>query len=215
MACIYKLTRSDGLEYIGITKNLRKRLNAHKNSRRFRDRSIVSCEVLFEGTYEECDLLEESYIEKHGTYKNGLNMTSKGKGKGKNEDCKFNTLGYKFSEESRKRMSESSKKRTYRARGYKHSTTTKSRWSEIRKGRVWGPVKIDSERLISEWNLFSPTLSDMEHMLSTKDGELYFKNGRKFSYTRGKLVLFKKMKCIEYNTTPEAIKRIITNAKLL
>ncbi len=35
MAIIYKLTREDGLEYIGVTVNLVKRLNKHKHSRRF------------------------------------------------------------------------------------------------------------------------------------------------------------------------------------
>ena len=215
MAIVYKLTRSDGLEYIGVTKNLRKRLNSHKNSKRFSEKTIVQVQVLFDGDYVECEALEEKFIEQYGTYTNGLNLTAKGKGK--SETCRFNTLGYKFSDESRKRMSESSKARTDRPKGYRHTAETKAKWSERRRGKVWGPVKIDKDKLISEWHAFSPTLEDMKHMVLSvsEDGDVRFKNGKKFSYTRGKLVLFKKAKSIEYNTTPEAIKRIITDEQLL
>jgi hypothetical protein len=138
------------------------------------------------------------------------------RGKGKNLTDKFNTLGYKFSDESRKKMSEKSKARI-REKGYKFSDETKAAWSELRKGKVWGPVKIDARQLVEDWKMFNPSLTEMEHLLSPKiiDGQRFFKNGRLFTYNKGKLSLFKDIKSKEYNVTPQAIKRIIIYEQLL
>lgn len=215
MAVIYKLTREDGLGYIGITTNLGKRLSSHRRSKRFSELKIQSTDILFEGTYEECDALEEKYIQEHDTFKNGLNLTNKGKGK--NDTDKFNTYGYKYSEESKKKMSESAKSRTDRPTGYSHSDETKKKWSELRKGKVWGPTKLDKDQIISDWNDYNPSLQDMQELISktnNKDGKSYFKNGREFSYMKGKLVLFKRIKSKEYGVTPEAIKGIINDTIL-
>ena len=109
MAVIYKLTREDGLEYIGITNRLNGRLNNHKKSLRFSESRLVNHEILFEGPYDECERLEEMFIEKYNTFESGLNCTRRGKGR---SECDgFNTLGFKFSEESRKKMSASAKAR--------------------------------------------------------------------------------------------------------
>lgn len=172
--------------------------------------------MLFEGTYEECDALEEKFIQEHDTFTNGLNLTNKGKGK--NDTDKFNTYGYSYSDESKKKMSDSAKLRTDRKRGFTHSDETKLEWSLKRKGKVWGPVLVDKEVLIQEWNDYTPSLEEMQHLISknnTKDNKTYFKNGREFSYTKGKLVLFKQIKSIQYGVTKEAIKRIIENESLL
>jgi GIY-YIG catalytic domain len=216
MAVIYKLTREDNLEYIGITNELRKRISSHKRSKRFFELKIINTTILFEGSYDECDSLEESYICLYDTFRNGLNMTCRGKGK--NETSKFNTLGYKFSEASRLKMSISGKNRKNRLTGYKHNDSTKNKWRELRKGKIWGPVKVDKSIVLKEWYDFAPSLSDMEYLISktnNKNGEQHFNNGRKFTYLAGKLVLFKHIKSVEYNVTKEAIKRIITNESLL
>lgn len=93
---VYKLTRlKDGLSYIGITTDLSKRLDSHRNSARFKD-SDFTHSVLFEGSYLECAELEERYIEEHDTWKNGLNLTKSGKGK--SHTGNFNTLGHVYSE---------------------------------------------------------------------------------------------------------------------
>ena len=215
MACVYKLTRADGLEYIGITKKLKKRLWSHKRSNRFKDSPIADLVILFEGTYEECDTLEEKYIEKYGTFRHGLNMTNRGKGK--NLTDRFNTLGYKFSAASRNKMSESSKRRV-RETGYKHSEDTKAAWSELRKGKAWGPIKIDPVRVVSEWNAFSPAPEDMMHLIAPKTigtGTEMFRNGKEFSYERGKLALFKRSKSEEYSVSPQAIFRVLSNASCI
>lgn len=213
MACVYKLTREDGLEYIGITTNLPKRLKFHNKSHRFSELAICNVEILFEGNYDECDALEEEFIIKYDTFKNGLNLTNRGKGK--NLSDKFNTFGYKFSEDSKLKMSISAKAREERPTGYRHSVETKQHWSELRKGKVWGPSKIDPNILADEWKDFTPIMKDMEHLISIRPDGIFFKNGRPFTYTRGKLVLFKRLKSKEYGVTPEAIKRIITNERLL
>lgn len=101
---VYKLTRTDGLEYIGITNNLRDRYNAHAMSARFSIGIIETC-ILHEcETYKEAEDLEPYYIEKFNTWKNGLNLTRDGKGL--NGNCEFNTFGFKFSSLSRQKMSE-------------------------------------------------------------------------------------------------------------
>lgn len=76
---VYKLTRTDGLAYIGISCQFEKRLHAHKHSERFKS-GILDVEILFEGSYEQCIDLEESYIAEHDTFNNGLNSTYSGKG---------------------------------------------------------------------------------------------------------------------------------------
>lgn len=109
MAVVYKLTREDGLEYIGIAKNFKNRLIQHKNhSDLFKDLKIKKYEFLFEGTYQECYDLEEHFIAKYDTFNNGLNKTKHGKGY--SNTPKFTTLGKVFSEESKQKMSEARKR---------------------------------------------------------------------------------------------------------
>ena len=108
---VYIITRSDGLQYVGITVNLNTRMKSHMRSSRF-SQGIESIEILYEGTYSEASDLEEYFIQKYDTYKSGLNLTSSGKGK--NDTEKFNTYGHKYSLKSRKKMSDSAKVRVAR-----------------------------------------------------------------------------------------------------
>ncbi len=188
-------------------------MSGHRRSRRFADYQITNVEILFTGTYDECDALEEGYITQYDTFYKGLNMTNRGKGR--NLSSKFNTFGYKFSESSRKKMSEKSKARTDRKTGHKHSDEVKRHWSDIRRGKVWGPIKVDVQTLLSQWGEFAPSLADMESMVVYRDDKVWFKNGREFSYPKGKLSLFKRLKSVEYGVTPEAIKRIIVDEQLV
>lgn len=129
---VYKITRVDGLEYVGITVNFKSRMYNHKKSNRF-SMGIQHIETLAEcDTYEEAERLEEHFIEKYNTYKGGLNTTQDGKGL--NKDVKFNTLGFVFSDETRKKMSESAKKRGWHG-VKKHSEETKKYYSLIRRGK--------------------------------------------------------------------------------
>lgn len=103
MPVIYKITRTDGLEYIGIAISFKNRLATHRLSTRFSS-GILESKILYEGTYQECWEKEEEYIKKYDTYNNGLNLTINGKGMNPKS-----TLGFKFSAESRRRMSEAKK----------------------------------------------------------------------------------------------------------
>lgn len=216
MAVVYKITREDGLSYIGITSNLKKRLSGHRRSLRFTQLKISTVEVLFDGDYEECEALEESFIAEYDTFKNGLNLTSKGKGKSQSQ--KFNTRGYKFSQRSRTKMSESRKRRTDRVRGYKHSVHTRQNWSLKRKGKIWGPVKIDSNVVVSNWHKFSPATEQMLQLvcnLHDSPDRYRFKNNKPFSHSSAKLKLFCEMLAKKFNATPRAIKRILKNESLI
>lgn len=106
MPVIYKITRTDGLQYIGIAKNFKSRLGAHRRSKRF-EIGISDAVILFEGEWDKCNELEAAYIQKYDTFTQGLNLTPQGKGR--NESSKFNTFGYRFSEASRKKMSDAKK----------------------------------------------------------------------------------------------------------
>ena len=58
---IYRVTRTDGLTYIGITVDYKKRMRDHGRSARFAA-GIESHEVLFAGPYSECERLEAFFI---------------------------------------------------------------------------------------------------------------------------------------------------------
>lgn len=132
MTYVYKITRIDGLEYIGITNRLNARINEHSKSSRF-SLGVSKFEVLDEcSTYKEAELKEEYYIEKYNTHKHGLNLTSDGKGL--NGKCDFNTLGFKFSSDSRAKMSVSAKARGVPC-GRVVSKETREKMSKVRKGK--------------------------------------------------------------------------------
>ena len=151
MPVVYKITREDGLEYIGVTTNIRSRLSSHKKSLRFSKFGIKEYSILYESDeYEECLKQETYYIKVFNTYKSGLNVTKDGKGLN-GEECKFNTLGYVFSEDSRKKMSISRKKFfANTTRRWKRTYTTEERelMSTNAKGKITGPVKLTKKDTI-------------------------------------------------------------------
>lgn len=158
---VYKITRKDGLSYIGITIDPEKRFKNHRKSDRF-SIGIDKIEILnICDNYEDAEELEEKYISLHDTYENGLNLTETGKGAYKHES--FNTLGFKFSNESKSKMSTSAKKRGSNNTGYKHSCETKKKLSGIRKGKNFCPRKISVE-------------DNMKIYESYKNDEIIFKN---------------------------------------
>lgn len=140
---VYLITRKDGEQYIGITYNINKRVSAHKKTKRF-GIGIEKVEILKEcEKYEDAEILEPHYIEEYDTFYNGLNGSINGKGNHLSE--KFTTKGFKFTEETREKMRENhwSKTGKYKPIGKKHTEETKKTLSEIRKGKCWGPRKID------------------------------------------------------------------------
>lgn len=211
MSVVYKITRQDGLEYIGITNNLQSRLSSHKRSLRFSQSPIAHVEILFEGDYGECEVLEEYFIDQYHTYTHGLNCTRTGKGK---SDCLgFNTLGFVFSDESRRRMSEAAKRRGPNNIGYRHSEVNKQHWSNLRKGKVWGPVKLNPEDVLEKWNCFEITQSHIDKYCTAGQqlgSQLKSKNGRPLSKER----IFALSMCAIFNASPNGIMKVLKKCNL-
>lgn len=202
MYVVYKITRDDGQQYIGTTykDGISKRMKAHSKTNRFEDRMFVY-HILEESDDFDCiGDAEEHYIELYDTYYNGLNESINGKG---NHLCHdFTTKDFKFSEESRKRMSESAKKRVERDgvpfRGCNHTDEQRERWSEQRKGVLPPNTKLDKSTVTQIISIFvsNPFIEGVGETM---------KNGRKMSYVRAFSLKYGK----EYNVTPQQMERII------
>jgi len=218
-AYVYLIERIDGMCYVGITIDPKKRFRQHSRSDRF-NIGIKSTKILEEcDDYSMAENLEEYYINKLDTFKNGLNLTNTGKGM---SDCKFNTLGHVFSEKSRLKMSKSAKKRGVNTTGYKFDDEVKERWSELRKNKYWGNNKkiTDDEALIIYNTYANDELEfDVEFMKayvkktqreSIEDlpfNELSSPNGRPLS----KMTLYAGHYAKVYDVTSATIRQIIDN----
>ena len=215
-AYVYKITRNDNLEYIGITVNYKNRIKTHSKSSRFLI-GIKKYEILNEcESYEEAEILEEFYIKKFNTYRNGLNLTMTGKGL---NDGKFNTYGHIYSEDSKKKMSESAIKRGPNNIGVKHSDETKKRWSKNRKGKIYGPTKLTSQDWIDIYNTFINDTIDFDASFVynfVKKTQRNNINDFKFSELKGgngkpltKETLYSNYLAEKYNVTQQLIRGII------
>lgn len=161
-AFVYLITRNDGLQYIGITNNVKKRISAHKKTNRF-SIGIKYVEILKEcKTYEEAEKLEPEYIAMYDTFNNGLNESVNGKGN--HLAPNFTTKGFIFSDETKEKMKTNhwSKTGKYRPVGIPHTEDTKKHWSAIRKGKCWGTRKISAEDALKIKNLFEADSLDFE-----------------------------------------------------
>lgn len=145
---VYKITRDDGKLYIGTTlrHRIKNRISQHKGTQRFKGHAF-SFEILEESTSKEyIDMKEVHYINHFDSYNNGLNTSLDGKGN--HNAPTFTTLGYKYSEESKQKMSSAAKSRIKRLgvpfKGKTHSQETKTKWSKIRKGKL-GQYKLSQE----------------------------------------------------------------------
>jgi predicted GIY-YIG superfamily endonuclease len=144
---VYKLTRTDGLQYIGISCQFDKRYHAHKKSKRF-EQGILDVEILFEGTYAECEELESEYIKKYDTFNSGLNSTPHCKGCNPDvENSPWMTLGKKHTNETKEKMKANhwSKTGKYDPTGRKFSEESKQKMSDTRKGKLLYETKFNAD----------------------------------------------------------------------
>tara|TARA_B110000503_G_C7051735_1_gene372635 strand:+ start:72 stop:755 length:684 start_codon:yes stop_codon:yes gene_type:complete len=212
---VYKITRKDGLEYIGISVDVKRRFAVHEKSNRFAI-GIDKKEILSEcDSYEEAEDLEEKYISEYDTYNNGLNLTEDGKSSG----GKFNTLGHKFSDKSKKKMSLSAKIRGPNTTGFKHSKETKENWSKSRKGKVFGTTKLNRDDWIFVYKCFRDDTIDFgvdylkkfvkktqrRNIDKFEFHELKGGNGKPLT----KETLYANYFAEKYNMTQQAMRRII------
>lgn len=111
MRVVYKATnKNNGKAYIGFDSDWPSRIKEHKLKALRDDRQYFHNAINKHGfeSFEWTVLMEDAtyedeirLIEEHGTYETGYNLTKGGEGK----------LGYKVSDETRKKMSESAKNR--------------------------------------------------------------------------------------------------------
>ena len=201
---IYKLTRdSDGLIYIGTTNSdcFSTRMSGHRISDRFINDSFT-IQILVKSTDPKIHDLEESYIKKYDSFHNGLNESIDGKGN--HHAPNLTTEGYKFSKESRKRMSDAKKNGNFTPwnKGKKNcfSEETIKKLSETRKGKQWGPTKLTEDEVISIRERYESgeCLDDPNIGKSLKSG-----------YIQTRFNIFCKIVSEEYGCTENNIKSII------
>ena len=144
---------------------MKQRMGDHKRSKRFRDDDFT-VEILEKNSDRKyINEREEYWIQKLDTFKNGLNESWSGKGYGHNSP-NFTTEGYIYSEESRKKMSESAKKRDGGSEQMRQLALNqwkdpkiRQHHSEIRKGKRLRKPKI-SDEIVNEIRLFYESIKD-------------------------------------------------------
>lgn len=222
---VYKITRIDGLEYIGITINLNKRIREHSYTEKFKGKINRVSVLSVCNTYEEAGILEEKFIEQYDTFYNGLNGSINGKGN--HLAPNFTTLGMKYSEKSKNKMKENNwSKRGYDApfKGKRHTKSSRKKMSEIRKGVCWRPRTIPLEDRKTIYNSYiNDSLSFSPEFLSSLvkksqrdlvlDGrisnlnEMVSPNGKQIT----KLIAYAAYYANEYNVSVVAIRGILNS----
>lgn len=206
---IYKLTREDGRIYIGTTNSSRfkYRMYQHKISTRFKNYEFT-VEIIEESEHISILEKEKYYINLYDSYKNGLNSTWSGKGYG-HDSPKFTTLGYKYSDKTKTKISKSLKKRyrnnpelrvqiSERKKEWWKNPENRKKFHNDRKGKQsWTKLSKNDVRYILK--LYYNIKPYIENVGKTQ------KNGREMSYIQA----FAKKYSKEYNITPQCIKRII------
>jgi predicted GIY-YIG superfamily endonuclease len=193
---VYLLKRkSDGKLYIGITieRRFKIRMDEHRRSERFKD-SEFDIEILEHSKDRKfIEEREEFHIKRLKTFESGLNESPGGKGWGHN-DPKFTTREFKFSEESRRKMSISGKLRAAREGHEKRVENTKKAWAnpeyvkrqiEVKKGKRLHKPLISDERVDEMRKHFDSVKNDLEQQAKIRS-ERNLKLGR-FPVTAYKL----------------------------
>lgn len=178
MIGVYKITNTiNGKCYIGkSSRDIEYRLEQHKNNHNSRphlQNAIKKYGInnfIFEiievcNTEEDCIIRERYWIEYYDSMNNGYNYTTGGEGKS----------GFKLSEESRRKISESSKNLIGEKNpfyGKTHTEETKRKIGEKSLGKIpWNKGKPWSEEVRKK-------IKDHSAHLSGKDHPMYGKRGK-------------------------------------
>lgn len=206
---------SDSLPYVGITsKNrLKIRIGAHKRSERFAGIGF-STEILDESsdrTYIE--KREEYWIEKYDSFHNGLNCTKEGKGY--SNSALFTTNGFKFSEESKAKMSKAAKseKRSEHMRKICSEMWAdpekRKHHSEVRKGKRLRRPKL-TDLKVEEIRKHFNTIKDLLQPEVNKINEERHKKNSSWKKTNCE-ILFAQKFYQQYGVTSTCIALIVKN----
>jgi hypothetical protein len=182
---LYCITRDDGQKYVGITIDYRikNRMACHALSDRFKGHSFTYEIVLESENRKDVEDAEEKLIIELDTFHNGLNSTLGGKGYGHNSP-NFSTFGYKFNDESKKKMSQSAKDRAKRegfdARSnrskefFAKDPSIKEKMSAAKKGKKsWSKISDDDiQKIISGYHEFNDDMIG----LKSKNGRVLTKS---------------------------------------
>lgn len=160
---------------------MKQRMGDHKRSKRFRNDEFEISILEKSSNREYINEREAHWIKKLDTFNKGLNESWTGKGSGHNSP-NFTTLGYIFSDESRKKMSESAKKR---ADPEKLRQISINQWkdpklrkhhSEIRKGKRLRKPKLSDETVIEIRSFYESIKDQLEKECDVINEERHKKN---------------------------------------
>lgn len=190
---IYMFRNDNNKCYVGFTSNFNKRLAAHRKKH-----TIVESNIVYQTTdINHAYKMEEYFIKEYDSYYNGLNKTKDGKGiVGKLQS----TTGFRFSQVSRQKMSESAKQRYASGRNplkdYVHTE------QDIKK-------MSDSQTGICTYSTLSvETILDIKRLYKLRP--LLNCNGKQYKF-RNKSTLFYKIMSLKYNVSTVCISDIIKN----
>lgn len=198
---IYKITRDDGQIYIGTTNDgvgLKNRISCHRCSDRFKGHNFVVDIIESDVDYDYIQKMEEYYIKKFDSFYNGLNESIDGKGN--HMALNFTTKGYKFSKNTRKKMSLSKKNSNFMPwnAGKKMSEEFKKKISESKKGTV-AYTKLEKSDVIKIREDYNNKINKYNNV-----GKV-MKNGKRMSYIQAFSIDYSK----RYNVTSTNIRRIL------
>lgn len=204
---VYKLTRQDGKEYIGVAINYKSRLWQHKRSKRFEELPIIHETILqsFE-KYENALLYEKEMIEEYNTFHGGLNNTPDGSGN--HRAPSFTTKGYSHTETTKAKIRNATiknKNHKYAKSWYDSLTPEEKKnkaliHSKKTKG-VAKPTQLSPsiiQNILENWFIHKPTFDNVG---------IRQQNGKDMTYIQAFSLHFS----TTHNISPRTVRNIVNN----
>lgn len=188
----------------------------HKRSNRFKgdEFEVQILEESYDRNYIEGR--EEYWIEELDTYQNGLNESPSGKGYGHNSP-NFTTLGYKFSDEQRDRMSKSAKERAKREGFEVRSKRSKDNYKDpeylkkqkqSKSGKRLRPPKLSDNQVDEIRDTFAKELEEIQQEINHVNEKRRKKNSGWRPITP--YSTFARKYCDYYNVSAKCIENIVS-----